>query len=183
MVVFGFSRRKTWNPLSWLIMLFDGTGYSHSYVRIWSESMHRWLIYQASMKGGLHFCSLERFLKDNIIVDEFSVRETDQERLRLVIKCVDYAADDYSVLQLVGIGLVKVMKWFKFEVKNPWPFGWICTEIVYEFLDDLGIKIDQDRNSVGLKTIRDHLKEAVINFKQQGRWSFYKDEFNANKDR
>lgn len=119
--------------------------------------------------------SIEKFKKDNILVEEFKVNETDKERLRILIKCVDYCGDDWSLLQLLGILYVRIMKWFKKEVKNPWPMGWICTEVIWEFLQELGIEITEDRETVGVKVIRDALMNSVVNLQQQGRWSVYEE--------
>ena len=174
-MIFGFSRRKSFNPLSWLIMLIEGTGYSHAYVKIWSESLHRWLIYQATSKGGLHFCSLEKFLEKNIAVEEYSVKETEQERIRILVKCVDYAADDYSIMQLLGMAFVRLMNWLGRKVKNPWIHGWVCSEVQYEFLCDLGVEITEDRNIVSPKYLRDILLQYATEYKQNGRWSKVKE--------
>lgn len=175
MIVVGFSRRKTWNPISWMIMLIEGTGYSHTYVRIWSDSLHRWMIYQATLKGGLHFTNIDKFKENNVIVDEFKVEETSAEKTRILVKCIDYVEDNWSILQLIGILYVRVMKFFKKEVKNPWPLGWVCAEVVWEFLHDLGVEVTEDRDSVGIKLLRDTLVACVSEYKQGGRWTVFKD--------
>jgi hypothetical protein len=137
--------------------------------------LHRWLVYHATLSGGLHFSNLEKIKENNLLVDEFEVKETDQEKIRILAKCIDYVGDDWSIMQLIGILYIRVMKFFKREVKNPWPIGWVCSEVVWEFLQDLGVEITADRDAVGPKLLRDTLSEYVTQEKQNGRWSKIKD--------
>lgn len=47
----GFSRHRGFAPLSWAIMAVERTNFSHVYIKFYSASMGRWLVYEATGKG------------------------------------------------------------------------------------------------------------------------------------
>lgn len=137
MIVVGFSRPKAWWKLgSAIIRLVDGTPYSHVYISWQSEGMQRELVYQASGHGGVNFCSSKRFLADNVTLQAFMINEFPDEKRIVMQRCIDSAGDDYGYLQLIGIGLVRILNVLKFRTRNPFPHGQVCSECVSRILHD-----------------------------------------------
>lgn len=54
-ITIGFSKSKKFLPIgSWLIRAYMGTPYSHVYLKFYSQSLNRTLIYEA-VGGGVRF--------------------------------------------------------------------------------------------------------------------------------
>ena len=60
-ITIGFSRpkNKVFPIGSWLIRLYMRSAYSHTYVRFYSESINRTLVYEAVGHGGIRFVGYE----------------------------------------------------------------------------------------------------------------------------
>lgn len=117
------------------------TNYSHVYVRWHLNSQNRDIVYQAS-HGMVHFTSLENFSRDNIIVKEHILSLTDEQFKKFSRKCIDLAGEKYSTLQLLQILVCDLSKEkFRFQDQT----GYICSELVCEFLEDIGIKFTKPK--------------------------------------
>jgi len=124
-----------------LIQLGTGANYSHVYVRWFLKSQQRGIVYQAS-HGMVHFCSLEHFTRDNIVVKEFIIELTDEQFNKFSRKCVDLAGEQYSILELVQIWLADASGG-KLQFGDQ--VGYICSELMCELLEDLGMKFDKPK--------------------------------------
>lgn len=111
------------------------TNYSHIYVRWYLSSQEREIVYQAS-HGMVHFCSLENFTKDNTVVKEFILEITDEQFKKFSQKSIDLAGEKYSKLELLQIFLTD-LSYGKLSFKDQ--NGYICSELVCELLEDIGI--------------------------------------------
>ena len=159
----GFSRHKGFAPLSWLIMLCEGTRFSHAYVRIRAESLDRDLIYQAT-GAGVHFVGKPLFDETAQVVEEYEIDIPDENRKKLLQWCVDNAGKPYGHLQLVGIGLIRLAKLIKIRITNPFSNGtkaYVCCELVAEALEHVGIPGPEPLDQVDLNSTRDMVLEAT----------------------
>jgi hypothetical protein len=106
-IVVGFSRPKKWNLLSWLIMKIQRTNYSHVYVKFYSNSLERELIYQAS---GLqvNFVGSILFYNHHLAVKEFELDVSDESHINALRFAVDKAGTPYSIKSLAKYHLKMV---------------------------------------------------------------------------
>jgi hypothetical protein len=145
-IVFGFSTSsKWWSPVAWGIRLVERTPYSHVYMKFWSDSLQRWLIYHASQRD-LHFNNLEMFEQYNRVLKEYKVFASKKDRTEGLQLCVDRVGWAYGRMQLVGMAAVRVVKaWFGWKVKNPFADAektQVCSEIAGRVLKIVGGPID-----------------------------------------
>lgn len=151
----GFSTPKEWMPFAALIRASEQTPYSHSYVRIPAPRIGEDLIYQASSTrvnfwGGTYFDDNEKVIK------EFILEISDEAKFKLLQRAIRRLGKPYGVKQVVGMGCVIVARWFGKRIKNPFADGedsYVCSEIVWEVLEELGIEVGVDRDVATPKDI------------------------------
>lgn len=131
-----FSRpRKRFAWFSWLIRAVEGTKYSHVSLA--------WVVPNASVKivveaGGqkVRFFNYDLWSARNETVHELPMFVTKKEFAALQRWALTLVGTDYGVLQLLGIGLVRL---FGLR-KNPFANGrksQVCAELVGQFLQDI----------------------------------------------
>jgi len=160
----GFSKpiNKRLPLFSWFIRLLEWTPYSHVYLRWKSGRFEKDLVYQASGTT-VHFLMGWRFDKKAETLDSFEIEMSEELHSLLVDKAMNYAGSDYGIKQVFGIAIVKLARLFNKDIKNPFADGestWVCSEIVKELIEDLGISIPVHRDNVTPKDIYNILKEA-----------------------
>lgn len=158
-IIIGFSTPRTFNTLSWTIRKAERTDFSHVYVKIFSKSLDRYLIYQAS---GLtvNFCGQQTFYAHNKDIAEFAIPITTEQKVEILKKCVDLAGRPYGIKALIGIGLVRLASIFKWKIHNPYADGsktYICSEITATLLILIGFKFNE-LDSITPKDIYDKLR-------------------------
>lgn len=151
----GFSRSSGKIAIfSRLIMMVQGTNYSHCYLRYSDESTGKDMVCQAS---GLQVNSVSYswFLTKETIVKEFPLQISDQAFQNIMGSCQDRLGQPYSMLQIFNT-LAYIM--FK---KNPWDnqiTGWDCVKLVaYELEKELGYKIPEDLDVITPKDLMEFL--------------------------
>lgn len=127
-----------------IIRWWLGTDYSHVYARWELKTQQRDIIYQAS-HGMVHYASLENFLRNNIVVKEFKLNLTDEQFEKFSRKCIDLAGEKYSKLELLQI-FIRDLSGGK--IMFPDQPGYICSELMCELLEDIGIKIGKPKHLV-----------------------------------
>lgn len=138
----GFSTPRKSHLFPWAIRKVERTPFSHVYFKLYSKSIDRQLIYQAS---GLqvNFVGNTIFEEINEVVAEFTIEITEAQKVAFLKKAVDLAGRPYGLKQVFGIGLVRAASGIGLKVKNPWADGshtYICSELGAELLNDLGIE-------------------------------------------
>lgn len=118
----GLSRPRGFAPLSYLIRLFLGTSYSHTYVEI-DE-----VIYHATGRGVVK-ADKNKFLKKNKVVKEY---EFNVDKVEVLLICLLYVGKKYGYLTLLGI-LLKEM--FGIKIGNDDNKTFICSEFVGMILE------------------------------------------------
>jgi hypothetical protein len=155
-VVIGFSRPKKCSLLSKLIMKVQGTPYSHIYVKFYSASLNRELIYQAS---GLqvNFVGSIFFYDHHIAVKEFELEISDEVHLEALRFAVDKAGTPYSIKQLFSILAYMLTGKLLFRDGRE---AYVCSELIGEMLaEKIKITINKDLDIVIPKDIYNILSE------------------------
>jgi hypothetical protein len=158
-ITIGFSKPKN-KPLpvfSWLIRLYEGTTFSHTYLRFHSESLDRHLVYEA-VGGGVRFIGQPAWSKYAEEVDSFTISVSDEARLKLLQYCVDSAGMEYGFIQNLGLVVARLFK-LKY---NPTPGGKNCSEIIAEVLQMQGYKLPKEPNLMTPKDIHLTLSQGRV---------------------
>jgi hypothetical protein len=130
----GFSkpRGKIFPVLSWLIRLYQGTEYSHVYLKWYSPKYNRWLIYHAA-GNSLHFLGEERAKSELDTVVKYDVQLDDDCMFKVVDYCLEKAGTPYDLKAVFGLG-IKLS--FGLD-SNPFANGtkqMFCSELVVRIL-------------------------------------------------
>ena len=154
-ITIGFSKStKKFAIFGWLISWFQGTEFSHTYLRKDGESTGEF-VYQAS-GNMVNFMGIETFLDHSKPVVEFELEITKEAwRRTLKNKLIKYAGRPYSIKSIIAVLLAQC-----FNVKSKWlqdgEYAFICSEIVVEILDEMDIiKKEEWNKSVDLITPKD----------------------------
>lgn len=149
-ITIGFSRPKhKLLPVgSWLIRLYQGTSYSHVYLKFYSKSLDRVLIYEA-VGGGVRFVSQQVWNSKAEEVVQVSLNISDANYKTLLQYCVDHAGVKYGVLQNVGVVISELLK----LKHNLFTSGVNCSEIVAQILQLEGYTFSKNLNLVTPKDI------------------------------
>lgn len=126
---------------SWGIRAFQGTEFSHTYIKFYSSYYEEWMYFQASGTM-VNFMSEEMFYKQNEVVEEFTIPICKEAKRQTIKKCIQKLGIPYGKLQILGIFLEK------FGVENRWKDGdhtYICSELIAEILKEI-VKIDNSRS-------------------------------------
>lgn len=159
-ITIGFSRPK--NKIlpigSWLIRLYQGTSYSHTYIRFYSESLNRVLVYEAVGNAGVRFIGFNRWLKSAEELESFTIDAKKCNATTLLQNFVDEAGEDYGFMQNVGLVVANLFGWRK----NPFRKGKNCSEKVGRFLLSEGYEIHKSLDLLTPKDIYDILKRNTL---------------------
>jgi hypothetical protein len=138
-IIVGFSRPKAWfSPFSWLIRLVTWSPYSHVYIKFYSATYDRWLIYQASGTK-VNFIGQTLFDAEEVLCGEFSISVCEKTIQKTVQFAIDKCGSPYGALQIVGFGWVLFMNLFGKKVKNPFysTSSYFCSEIANDMLEEI----------------------------------------------
>lgn len=150
-LIIGFSKpkNKIFPFFSWLIRLWDGTPYSHVYIR-WNTSKNDKICYQAS-RGMVHFVGEKIFNKTIQPIQEFEFEIDENTYNKMVSFCIQNAGVSYGVLQILGIVFGDI---FKRNILSSGTNAYVCSELVGIILrDKLLISIDKNLDLVTPKDI------------------------------
>ena len=152
----GFSRHKGFAPLSWLIMLVENTKFSHTYIKIYSDSLNRSLIYQAN-NAGVWFIGEPAFLNKNIEVETYTFELSNLQKTKLLQFCVDNSGKTYGKLQLIGMAIVRFVKFlFNKKINNPFSNGtnqYVCSELVLKTLEEINYLHNENQDTIGISDL------------------------------
>jgi hypothetical protein len=160
----GFSTPKKFHIFPWLIKKVEGTHFSHTYVRIKSESLERDLIYQAS---GLkvNFDNKQNFENINEIIEEHEIEVSKETYKKILQFAIDHVGISYSLKQCIGLLWIRTMRQLGKRVPNPirdGKNGEICTELMASLIEEcLGIDLKEEPDSIGLRELYSYVKQIV----------------------
>ncbi len=166
-IVIGFSTSSKKNSIiSAIIRLVERTPYSHVYVKFYSPTLDRWLVYHASHTN-VHFNNIETFAKENIILEEYALATSECKKNEALRMCVDRVGRPYGYLQIFGMGIVRLIKaWFNVRLKNPFADGertQVCSELVGHVISKLGYDINiSELEFEGPRYIRNFINKTLV---------------------
>jgi len=142
-IVVGFSKSRKFKLLSWLIRKAEHTAFSHVYVKIYDARIYRWMVYEAS---GLntHCSTQDAFYLKNKEIAEFVVECSPETENEVLTTASDALNANYGIMQLIGMGLVRLCSSVGISIKNPFRDGrktYVCSEYVGVLLNKLGYEV------------------------------------------
>lgn len=141
-ITIGFSKSKKKFAIgSWLIRAYMSTPYSHVYLKFYSESLNRTLIYEA-VGGGVRFVGSKQWEDQAEEVKSYTINIKQCNKVRLLQFCIDNAGMEYAYSQNAGLVVANI---FKLN-KNPFQKGLNCSEVIGEILALEGYKLSKDAN-------------------------------------
>lgn len=155
-ITIGFSKPKAHGMLfSKLIRLFEGTEYSHVFIKM--ETRYGIdVVYHAS-GSKVNFMNYELFTKQAIILDEFSFEIDRDTKDRILNFCFTYVGTDYGIKQIAGMAIARL-----FKLRNPFSDGlntMVCTEVVGHILQVITPDFNvNDFDNLGVKDIHMYLQ-------------------------
>lgn len=166
----GFSRPQKFNIFSILIRLFEGRGFqlcefSHVYIKFWSDTYKRWLIYQAS---GLvvNFESVQSFEAHAKTIRLFELEVADSDLIAAIQFCIDRLGKPYGLKQVLGIAWVYIQRrLFERVVPNPFADGElteVCSSIAARLLAE---PLKKDLGAVDFEVIGPRYLCDLIEYK------------------
>ncbi len=171
-IIIGFSTSKhTWSPIPKLIRAEEGTNYSHTYARFTSQSLQRTLVYHAA-RSFMHFLEFKRMQEHHEIIKEYLIPISEADKKKCLQYCVDMAGTNYGALQLLGMGIARVvnaavekLKLPLPQISNPFADGEkteVCSEAMGHILIILKESIDSNKlEYLGPKYIDSYLQNMV----------------------
>lgn len=164
-VTIGFSkpRHKNFPLFSWLIRLFEGTPYSHVYLKWYSEHLQMYLVYHAA-GSSMHFLGPARAEVELQPIREYELDVTPEMKRLMVVYCVSKAGTPYGLRTVVGIALKRLLG----TSKNVFADGektQFCSEFISRILSTyFHVELPKDPDSMGLKD----LEGLLIKLEQGG---------------
>lgn len=162
-LILGFSKPRGWFvPVSWLIRKTEKTRYSHAYIRVRSSSLERDLIYQAT-GSGVYFIGGIAFDDHVEVIEEYEFEITSESKKELLQWAIDTSGKPYGRMQMLGLGIKRLFRFFGISIKNPFRTGnkaYICTELAAAALKEIKILSDVDLDEVGLSELRSLVLKA-----------------------
>lgn len=136
-ITIGFSKHKGFAPGSSLIRWYTKRPFSHTYFRFKDETYTDDTIFHAVGKG-LIYISSTNFLRDNEVVQEFSLK-VNEEMFKIILNvCHQKAGKKYGYKQNLGILLVRQLNKLGFALdKNPLDDGINCSELMFYLLSEV----------------------------------------------
>lgn len=143
-VIVGFSTPRKFHIFPWVIRKMEKTPFSHVYIKIFSKSTDRYLVYQSSGMQ-VNFVGQDIFYSINKDLVEFAFPVSADQKVKLLQTAIDLAGKPYGMKQVLGMGLVRLAKMVGIKINNPWADGsktYICSELIATLLLDLGYKFE-----------------------------------------
>ena len=142
-IYIGFSRRKN-NLFSRLIQFFEGTKYSHVYVR--KQSKYGEYVYQASGLA-VNFTNINTFKEHNEIIYEFEFEITPEQKDHLLRFFISYCGVKYSYRLLFILSTISILRKFGIytNFKNKYKNDFVCSTLgalIYQKI--LGLEIPEN---------------------------------------
>jgi len=130
-----FTRNKDGKIFSRLLQWYENLPISHVAVQLQtSKALGQNFVLHSVMGHGVSLISKDRFLKDNEIMEtytlELEVNEYKSIRNAMLADC----GEDYAMMQNIGIFIVDMLRKINIMSDNPFKDGQNCSELVYRHL-------------------------------------------------
>lgn len=136
-VYVGFSYPKKFKIGAYAIKTWMNEEYSHVYLRFESSNPKVPSNVYHAAHGMVHFREFERFKQDNIVIKEYVIELSDQDRLDILIECMYLSGEGYGYIELFKIfGTDLIYTLFNKNIITSDSRGYICSELVGTLLID-----------------------------------------------
>jgi hypothetical protein len=158
-----YTRRRTWNPLSWLIMKLQKLEYSHVVILVDSERIQ--MVYESTFPNAKE-SSLGHFQEKNLVVEKAMLpMPMNENQAMKVLKDLVWKSEGYSFAQLflIALGMINanINKLIGTVILNHEHYL-ICTELVGRFYEQAyGHKFDEHEDTLDLHDIKKATKEIT----------------------
>jgi hypothetical protein len=162
-IIVGFSKPTRWKPFAWLISALWKTEYDHVYIGFYFDKYERNVVYQAS-KLSVNFMEKSNFTRDNVIIKEFQISITPENKIKMMQFAIDNSAKAYGMKSAIGVGLVKIFSFFGKKIANPFRDGgktYICCELAAVIMEQFAdAKFNTGNDEISPKDVYDYLESS-----------------------
>jgi hypothetical protein len=138
-ITIGFSKPNKFTLHGWLIEKIDGSQFDHAYLRFELDKFNRNVVCQ-SIDVGVQIVSEAQFATKSTPVQEYQLTVTDEQFVSMFQFCIDNAGKSYSILGVIGEGIVRISAKFGKTITNPFNSDektYFCSELVTQCLDTI----------------------------------------------
>ena len=161
-VSIGFSRPKKWKPLAWLIMLIEGTNFSHTFVTRKCTNIGARKVFEA-VGSGVRIISNNRFKEKAWVVEIYVFEVSDEVVHWLDRYSHEQAGKPYGFKHILGLALMRALKSINIKIANPFKDGKyseVCVESGGQVVErGLGIDLPGDLEDYGLVEYHQFIKQ------------------------
>lgn len=141
-IVIGFSKPIKKSFHGWLIEKIDNSTFDHAYLRFTLDKFKRDVVFQ-SIAVGVQLVSVPEFEGKCLPVEEYELDLTEDQFIKMFQFCIDNAGKPYGLLDVLGLGISKLLCKLGIKKKNPFFEGdanYFCSQIVIQCLDSIDPK-------------------------------------------
>ena len=163
----GFSRPKMWKPLAWLIMLIEGTNYSHTFVTWHCKEINRRKVFEA-VGSGIRILSNVNFKKHAEVIELYHFYINDTVLSEIEQEAHDMTGRPYGFKAILGLAIMRLFNFINRLLKlkgkqgNPFKDGkysQICIEAIGLVLKRIVNELPLDFENIGLMECNEIVKK------------------------
>ena len=156
-ITVGFSKACTFFPIfSWLIMLTEGTPYSHVYIKVTDTEAKIPLVYQAS-HSFVNSMGETMWASQETVIQEFNFQVSDVSYQKIKAFSIAQLGVPYGVLSIVGLAWVQMLKCVGISATNPFRDNgqtYVCSQFVSTILESCeNVSISENINNITPKDL------------------------------
>lgn len=139
-------------------------GVSHTGFRFF---MFKTWLWEAKGHGGLSYSDHIDFEKNVVIVEEYLIKWTNEEKMECLLYMDTLLRNSYGFFGVLGMIAVLICKKLGGWTDNPFPWGFFCSQAVYKILKDVFrfyVDGDPSESRVGPDDLRDMFRELSIKY-------------------
>jgi hypothetical protein len=164
-VSIAFSRPRKFNLISKLIMLVEGTNYSHTFVSWKDHDIDRRKVFEA-VGAGVRIIGAKIFKKKSLIIDIYHF-QVDEETIRWLEQYShDQSGKPYGYKHIMGLLIMRAYNFFGVKIANPYKdghFSQICVEAgAYVIEKTENIDLPGDIEDYGLVEYKNFVKDHGV---------------------
>lgn len=133
--------------IAFAIRLIEETPYSHTYIKIWSDSANDYIVYQENF-AGLSVMNGSIFNAKEKIFSEYKIEVTEEQLFEIIRFCHKNFGLPYGTKQIMGMLWARSLRQLGCpNAKNPFADGpktMVCSELVGTVLGMIGKQIDPE---------------------------------------
>jgi hypothetical protein len=138
-LIIGFSHPRKFSLHGWIIEKVDGVPYDHAYLRFNLDKVQRNIVFQ-SIAVGVQLVSESEFEGLCTPLEEYQLYITEAQFISMFQFCIDKAGKPYGLLDVIGLGIAKILNKIGIRKSNPFYEGdanYFCSQIIAQCLDNI----------------------------------------------